>query len=35
MKKQKSPSIDKAGVIAVGLSEHLTAQEQSFFVAGL
>jgi len=28
------PTVDKAGVIAVSISEHLTAQEQSFFIAG-
>ena len=28
------PTIEEAGIIAVSLSEHLTAQEQAFFVAG-
>jgi len=28
------PTVDEAGAIAVSLSEHLTAQEQSFFTAG-
>ena len=28
------PSVEKSGVIAVGLSGNLTAQEQSYFVAG-
>jgi len=28
------PTVEEAGVIAVGMSEHLTAQEQSFFIAG-
>ena len=30
----KLPSTEEAGVIAVGMSEHLTAEEQSFFIAG-
>ncbi len=28
------PTVDEAGVIAVGLSEKLTAPEQAFFIAG-
>ena len=27
-------TIEEAGVIAVGMSEHLDAKEQAFFVAG-
>ncbi len=38
MEKQKLPTIDEAGVIAVRMSEkltdELTSQEQSFFIAG-
>lgn len=38
MAKQELPTIDEAGVIAVRVSENLTdkltSQEQSFFIAG-
>ena len=27
-------TVEEAGIIAVGISEHLEAQEQSFFIAG-
>lgn len=32
--KDKLPTIGAAGVIAVGLSEHLELKEQAFFIAG-
>ena len=32
--KAKMPSVEKAGIIAVEISEDLTAQEQAFFIAG-
>ena len=28
------PTIDEAGVLAVGLCEHLPARDQAFFIAG-
>lgn len=28
------PTVEEAGVIAVGLAEHLSASEQAYFVAG-
>ena len=34
MKNTSLPNVEEAGIIAVGISGHLTAQEQSFFIAG-
>jgi hypothetical protein len=31
---EKLPTIEDAGIIAVGLSEHLEPKQQAFFIAG-